>query len=170
MDKTTQIVFVILTAAILISVIIQSAAILSMLVAARKLHKKTQALMDEFRLRALPAIASSSALLEELSPKLKILTANLVDASSQLKSISEDVGGVVSDVTQRTRAQAAHVDGMIEGTLDQISQATHSIQHGISVPVKQLTGVVNGVRAALKVMLDKPPKTSVESEDEDLFV
>jgi hypothetical protein len=169
MDKTTQIVFIVFTAAIFVSVLIQCVALLGMFLAARKAEKKIHTLVDDLRIHVLPAARSSRALMEDLSPKLKIITANLVDTTNKVRTMSEEVSVVVADVTQRTRAQAAHVDGMLEGTLDQISHATTTIQHGISVPVRHLTGLLNGLRAALNVMLDKAPRSGLETED-DLFI
>jgi hypothetical protein len=169
MDKTTQIVFIVFTAAILISVVLQSAATLGIFLATRRAQKKIHTLVDDLRIHVLPAARSSRAMIEDLSPKLKVIAANLVDTTNKFRTMSEDVSGVVADVTQRTRAQAAHVDGMLEGTLDQITHATDTIQHGISVPVRHLTGLLNGLRAALNVMMDKTPPSHLETED-DLFI
>ena len=173
MDKTTQIVFIVFTAAILISVLIQTAAAVAVLVAARKAQTRAQALVEELRGHALPALRTSNALLEDLAPKLKLLASNLVEATEHIKAVSQEVGSVVSDVSKQTRARVAHVNGMIDGTLDQITHTTNTIQHKISVPVRQLTGVLNGVRAALNVMREKPSRASAgaeETEEDDLFV
>jgi hypothetical protein len=157
MDKTTQIVFIVFMAVILVSLLIQCAAIFGMALAARKTEKKVHTLVDDLRLHILPVVSSSRSLIEDLSPKIKVISANVVDTTNKLKTMSDEVSGVVTDVTQRTRVQAAHVDDMLEGTLHQITHATNTIQHGISAPVRQLTGIVNGLRAALDVMLSKTP-------------
>ncbi|HEV2276154.1 MAG TPA: hypothetical protein VGR96_18420 [Acidobacteriaceae bacterium] len=169
MDKTTQIVFIVFTAVLTVSVLIQTSAVVAMFLAARKMQKKTQVLVEELRAHILPTINSSRAVIEDLAPKLKVVSGNLVETSDRLRGMAVEVSGVVGDVAQRTRAQAAHVDSMVEGTLDQLAHATQSIQHGIAVPVRQVAGVVNGVRAALNVMLAKQPIRDCEGVD-DLFV
>jgi methyl-accepting chemotaxis protein len=169
MNKTTEIVFIIFTVVISVSVLIQSIAILGMFLAARKTREKIHFLVEELRVHAVPAMSTSRALVEDLSPKLKIITSNLVESSDKIRAMTGEISGVVSDVSQRTRAQAAHVDGMVEGTLEQITHATSSIQHGIAVPVRQLTGILNALRAGLNVMFHKPPPRNLAAED-DLFI
>ncbi len=169
MDQSTQIVFLIFTIAIAVSVLIQTIAIVIMGFAASKLQKKTHALIDEFRAHALPAVNSSRAMIEDFAPKFKIISANLLETSNKLRSTTAEVGGVVGDIAERTRAQAAHVDGMLQGALEHLTQASNSIQHGVAVPVRQLTGIVNGFRAAMNVMCQKSPSRDHDVE-RDLFV
>jgi hypothetical protein len=172
MDKNTQIIFIIFTAVTAISVVIQGCAILAMFLAGRKTQKEVHALIEDFRVHVLPIVSSSRGLVEDLSPKLKIISSNVVDTSKNVRTMVQDVSGVVGEVAERTRAQAAHVDGMVQGTLDQINHAGTTIQHGISVPIRQLNGILNGLRAGVNVILSKGPRRRVsrtEAEDEVLF-
>ena len=169
MDKTTQIVFIVFTAVVSVGVIIQAGAIIATFMAARKTQKKLHALIEDFRIHVLPAVSSSRAMIEDLSPKLKMISSNLVESSNELRTMADQVGGVVADAVGRTRVQVAHVDGMVEGALDQIARAANTIQSGIAIPVRQLTGIVNGLRAALNVIWSRPPQRQAEAED-DLFV
>ena len=169
MDHTTQIVFIVFTIAIAVSVFIQTIAILGMGLAVVKMQKKAQALIDEVRGHALPVISSSRAIIEDIAPKIKTVSANLVETSNQLKGVAAEVVEVVGDVAERTRSQAAHVDGMVQGTLEHLTQAGNSIQHGISIPMRQMTGIINGLRAAINVMRGKPTHGDIEIEN-DLFV
>ena len=169
MDQTTQTVFLIFTIAIAVSVLIQTIAIIAMGLAARKMQKKVHTMVEEFRTHALPAISSSRAMMDDFAPKFKIISANLVESSNKLKTMAGEVGNVVGDVSERTRTQAAHFDGMVQGTLDHITQASSSIQHGVAVPVRQITGILNGFRAAMNVMCQKSPRRDSEVES-DLFI
>jgi ABC-type transporter Mla subunit MlaD len=158
MDKTTQIVFIIFTAVTAVSVLIQCCAIIAIFFAARKTQKKVHELVEDVRIQVLPAISSSRATIEELSPKLKVITSNLVDSSHRVRSMAEEVSAVVEDVAGRARTQAAQVDGMVHGTLEQINHAGSTIQHGLSDTLRHLNGVLNGVRAGMNVMLQKTPR------------
>jgi hypothetical protein len=65
--------------------------------------------------------------------------------------------------------QASRVDNIVKGTLDQLTVAVQAIEHGIAVPVRQVNGIINGLRAGVDVMRSKTPSNHLDPED-DLFV
>ncbi len=79
------------------------------------------------------------------------------------------MGGLVSNVTDRAQVQASRVDGMVKVTLDQLTNAVHAIEQGVAVPVRQVNGILNGLRAGMDVMRSKTPTNHLDPED-DLFV
>ena len=121
------------------------------------------------RLHALPAIMSSRELIQDLTPKLKSITENLTATTATLRSKTEQIGVVVGDVTEKAHVQASRVDGIVKGTLDQLTLAVQAIEHGIAVPVRQVNGIINGLRAGVDVMRSKDAGNHLDSED-DLFV
>jgi hypothetical protein len=58
---------------------------------------------------------------------------------------------------------------MVKGTLDQLTFAVHAIEHGVAVPIRQVNGILNGLRAGVDVLRKKAPSDHLEPED-DLFV
>ena len=76
---------------------------------------------------------------------------------------------VVGDVTAKAHVQASRVDGIVKGTLDQLTVAVQAIEHGIAVPVRQVNGIINGLRAGVDVMRSKAPGNHLDPEA-DLFV
>ena len=79
------------------------------------------------------------------------------------------MGGLVGDVTEQAQVQASRVDGMVKGTLDQLTHAVQAIEHGVAAPVRQVNGILNGLRAGVDVMRKKTPSNHLDPED-DLFV
>jgi hypothetical protein len=61
------------------------------------------------------------------------------------------------------------VDGMVKSTLDHLTLAVQALEHGVAVPVRQVNGIINGLRAGVDVMRKKTPSNHLDSED-DLFV
>jgi hypothetical protein len=169
MENSTQILLVVFIGIAAVSILMQAGFTVAMFVAARKAQKKLLALADDVRLHALPAIISSRELIQDLSPKLKIITENLASVSTTVRSKTDQVGGLVGDVTGRAQAQATRVDGMVKGTLDQLTFAVHAIEHGVAVPIRQVNGILNGLRAGVDVLRKKAPSDHLEPED-DLFV
>jgi hypothetical protein len=169
MDNTTQTLLVVFVAVAAISILMQAGFTVAIFIGARKAQKKLMELADDVRLHALPVIISSREVVQDLSPKLKAITENLTVTTATLRSKADQIGVVVSDVTNRAQAQASRVDGMVKVTLDGLTSAVQAIEHGVAVPVRQVNGLINGLRAGVDVLRKKTPGNPLEPED-DLFV
>ena len=169
MDKSSQTLLVVFIAVAAISILMQAGFTVATFFAARKAQRKIMNLADDVRLHALPVIMSSRELIQDVAPKLKQITENLTHTTATLRSKADQVGGLVGNVTDRAQAQASRVDGMVKGTLDQITNAVHAIEQGVAVPVRQVNGILNGLRAGMDVMRKKAPTNHLDPED-DLFV
>jgi hypothetical protein len=169
MDSSTQTLLIVFIAIAAFSLLLHAGAMVAMFVGVFKARKKVEQLVDDIRLHALPVIISSREVLSDVSPKLKIITENLVAASDTLRTKADQVGGLVGDVTNKAQVQASRVDGMVRSTLDQVTFAAQAIEHGIAAPVRQVTGILNGLRAGVDVMRNRTPGSHRDPED-DLFV
>jgi hypothetical protein len=169
MDKSTQTLLVVFVAVAAVSILMQAGFTIGIFIGARKTQKKLMGLADDVRLHALPAIIASRELIQDVTPKLKTITENLTVVSTTLRAKTDKVGGLVGDVTDRAQAQATRVDGMVKSTLDQLTSAVQAIEHGVAVPVRQVSGILNGLRAGVDVLRKKDFSNHRESED-DLFV
>jgi hypothetical protein len=169
MDKPTQILLVVFIAVAAVSILMQAIFTFAMFLGARAAQKKIMGLADDVRLHALPAIIASREIISEISPKLKTIAENLTAVSTTLRIKAEKVGGLVEDVTDRAQVQATRVDGMVKSTLDGLTSAVQAIEHGIAVPVRQVNGILNGLRAGVDVMRKKDLSNHLEPDD-DLFV
>jgi methyl-accepting chemotaxis protein len=162
-------VYIIFTAVTSIGVLLQAFVLLGIYLGIRKTTKKLEDLADEGSVHLLPTIAASRKIVEDLAPKIKTISTNLVETSNALREEAEQVRVAVDDVVGRTRGQAAKVDELLTGTLNGVAHAASSLQEGLAVPLRQLHGVLNGIRAGLDVLRQKNRNTHV-AEDEDLFV
>jgi hypothetical protein len=169
MDKSSQTLLLIFVAIAAISILAQGVFTVALFFGARKAQKKLMLLADDVRLHAMPAIISSREAIQDLTPKLKTIAENLTAVSSTLRSKTEQVGVLVGDVTNKAQAQATRVDGMVKGTLDQLTFAVQALEHGIAVPVRHVNGIINGLRAGVDVMRRKNSDNHLNPED-DLFV
>jgi hypothetical protein len=169
MENHSQTLLLVFVAVVSVSLLLQAGSIVAMLLGARKAQKKVTALADDFRLHALPVIMSTREIIHELSPKLRTIVDNLEATSTTLRTKSDQLGGLVGDVANRAQAQATRVDDMVKGTLDQITYAAHAVEAGISMPVRQVSGILNGLRAGVEVLWKKTPSNHLDPED-DLFV
>ncbi len=155
--QTPQIVFIIFTAVTSVGVLIQAGVLLGMYFAVRKTTGELGELSEQLKRHLVPTLATARDLVEDISPKIKVATSNLVEASSVLRSQAEHIDKTVNHVTDVAQAQVARVDEMATAVLDGLTQATAAVQHGIATPLKQVSGVLNGVRAGLDAFRRKQP-------------
>ena len=169
MDKTSQILLVVFIGIAALSIFAQAAFTVGLVLGVLKAQKKILGLVDDFRLHAMPIVISAREVVQDMTPKLKVISENVTAASTTLRSKTDQIGGVVGDVTHRAQSQAARVDGMVKGTLDQLTMAVNAIEHGVAVPLRQVNGILNGLRAGVDVLRKKTPPDP-RNADDDLFV
>src|SRR5271154_707705 len=134
MDKSSQDLLVVFIAIAAVSILMQAGFTVAMFIGARKAQKKLMELADDVRLHALPVIMSSREVVQDISPKLKAITENLTVTTATLRSKADQIGIVVSDVTNKAHVQASRVDGMVKSTLDGLTSAVQAIEHGVAAP------------------------------------
>jgi len=163
-----EVIFIIFTAVTSIGVLIQAFVLLAMFFAVRKATGELHEVSGQLKQHLVPTLATARNLVEDISPKVKVATSNLVEASSILRSQAEHINKTVNQVTDRAHAQVTRVDEMATAVLDGLTQATAAVQHGISTPLKQVSGVFNGLRAGLDVLRKKEHPTQVEGDGSNL--
>jgi hypothetical protein len=159
--QTLQIVFTIFTA---FGVLMQAFVLLGIFLAVRKTTGEVHELADQLKQHLVPTLATSRNLIEDISPKIKVATSNLVEASEVLRSQTEQINKTVSHVVGVADAQVSRVDEMATAVLDGLTQATAAVQHGVASPLKQISGVLNGLRVGFEVLRKKDRPSHVESD------
>lgn len=168
-EWTTQDTLITITAITSIGILIQALVLIGVYLGARKAIVQVTKLVDDVREHVMPTIATSRSLIEDLSPKIKVMATNFTEVSHTVRHQAEHLNAVVGEVADRTRSQATRVDGMVTGTLDGIDNATASLHEGIAIPVRKVQGLLNGVRAGLDVLLQRG-RTDHSKADRDLFI
>jgi hypothetical protein len=169
MHTDTQIVELVFTIVTGLGVLMQAGVLLAMFLGLRETHKKIHALTEKIEEHVLPLMHNSRGLMQDLTPQVKQIASNLVDVSNTLKTQTENVKTVVEDVTERTRKQTARADGMVTGALNTLAHAGAAVERGISAPLRQVSGVLNGLRAGIDTLrvkegsVVKPPSIRVPS-------
>ena len=170
MDKSTQTLLVVFIAMAAVSILMQAGFTVAIFVGARKAQKKITALADDVRLHALPVIMSSRELIQDVTPKLKTITENLTATSATLRTKTDQVGGFVGDVTEPGPgpgfARGRHGQGDARPAH---LRRPRALSMALRCPVRQVNGILNGLRAGVDVMRKKTPGNHLDPED-DLFV
>lgn len=138
-----------------LAMVVQAIAVIILAVGAAKTSKRALAIAEEFREKTMPVITHTHELLRDTSPKVKVLTENLVETSHIVRSKAQEFDLTASDANARTRAQLARVDGMVTAVLNTTGEVAESIQRGIKVPVREVSGLLSGLKAGLEVLLGR---------------
>lgn len=118
-----------------------------------------------------PILGTVRRFVDENTPKFSQMT---TDMTAVVKSLHEQVnrlGEVVREVSDRARAQVARIDGAVDETVEQVQQASDMVKHAILGPVKQVDGIMHGIRAAISVVAHSR-RESVDhaTQDEEMFI
>jgi hypothetical protein len=138
-----------------LALLVQAGALVVMAIGAAKARKRGLAIVEEVRAKAIPAIDSTQEFVKNYAPKLMTLAENMVETSNLVRKQAQEFDTTLSDVNIKARAQAAKADEVVSTALNGTAEILAAVQHGIRVPVRELTGWVNGLKAGLDVLVGR---------------
>lgn len=147
-----------------LSMVIQAITVVGMAIGAAKTRKRVLEMAEELRGKVVPMIDKSHDLVHDIAPKAKIIADNLVDTSHLVRAKAHEFDATVSDANAKTRAQVARVDGMVSSVLDATSDVAQMMQRAIKAPVREFSGLMNGLKAGVDVLLGRK-KEPVEDRE-----
>jgi methyl-accepting chemotaxis protein len=131
---------------------------------ARKLMGRVDSLAKMLEGRTVPILDKTSALIDELSPKVKALTENAEQISYTVRTKVDELAVTVSELNDtvkeingRTRIQVARADGLVTEALIATSEISHSVTESIKVPVRQVAALMAGAKAGLETLIARSP-------------
>jgi len=150
MDHIT--IFIAVTSA---AVVIQAGILLGMFLGMRKTSAKVEALAEEVRTRVLPTADLVQSTLIELRPKIESIVADVSESTAMVKAQMKRLDATVGDVIDRTRLQVIRADELVNRTLDQVEDATEMVHDTVVSPVRQLSGLLKGLTAAVEFLIGR---------------
>jgi len=142
--------FILLTG---IAVLLQAGVLLAMYLAMRKSGERMEALATEIKTKVLPAVEQGQEVLNELRPKLQVIADNLEETTTTLRSQVKRVDATVNDAVDRARLQVIRADELLSRTLDRVEQTSDMVHKTVISPVRQLSGIMQGITVALEFLL-----------------
>lgn len=134
------------------AVLIQAFVLLAMYLAIRKTSAKVEGLTEEVKTKILPTVDLVHNTVTDLKPRIETIVVNVSESSTLMKAQLERLDATVSDVLDRTRLQVIRADELINRTMDKVEDATEAVHKTVVSPVRQLSGLLNGVTAALEFL------------------
>jgi hypothetical protein len=144
-----------------VALIVQAIALIAMAVGAAKARKRGLEIVEEVRLKLMPIMDNTHNFIQDNAPKVKIITENFVETSHVVRAKAQEFDVTASDLNAKTRAQAARVDGIVTSALNTTTDVAETIQRGIKVPLREVSGIINGVKAGLDVLVGRVKGTGI---------
>jgi hypothetical protein len=138
-----------------IAMVTQAIALIVMAVGAGKARKRALEIAEEVRMKVMPILDTTHSVIHDSAPKVKIITENLVETSHVVRSKAREFDATASDLNNKTRAQAARVDGMVTSVLNTTAEISETLQRVVKVPAREFAGLVNGFKAGVDVLVGR---------------
>lgn len=148
--ENLTLLFIALTGA---AVLLQAGILTALYLAVRKTSARMEALAEELKTKAVPTLETAQAMLTELRPKLQIVADNLMEGTTAVRSQVERMDATVNDVLDRARLQVIRADDLLTRTLDRVEETSDMVHKTVVSPVRQFSGLIQGVTAGLEFLL-----------------
>jgi methyl-accepting chemotaxis protein len=170
MNETLITAFIIVTS---LAVIIQAGILVALFFSVKKTTERMESIAKHVEGSVLPVLESTKSILEDAAPKLKEITGNLAETSGMLKTQITRMDVTFNDVVDRTRLQVIRVDELVSRTIDKVEETTEMMQQTVISPMKQISGIVQGLSVGIGAYLNRRRKAAMTAggvEDEEMFI
>lgn len=140
----------------------QAIVVIVMAMGAAKTQKRVEGLLTELHGKAMPLIQSTQTIVTDLTPKIKVIAENVTEMSHVVRNKAQEIdvtlthaNETVREANARTRAQVERVDGMVSSALTATSEVANTIHRSIRIPVREVAGMVTGLKAGLDVLVGR---------------
>jgi len=111
-----------------------------------------------------PIMDRTASILQDLEPKVKSVGDSAEHITSTVRVKVDELGVTMTELNEtmreingRTRVQVRRADNIVSDALHATEEVSQTVQHGIKVPLKQVAGVIAGVRAAMETLAARSP-------------
>jgi methyl-accepting chemotaxis protein len=177
-NDTVLTAFVALTG---VALLVQAILLLALFVSMSKAVRSLKEQVEELRSSAMPVVGNLQRILERVAPhvepvsadiasitsSLKTASGNLAEITGELRAQAADVQVSAAEVVERVRAQAFRVDTMITTVLDSADRAGAMMQSAVSIPARQLSGVLAALKAVVESLRNSGPRPAYPAQDRD---
>jgi hypothetical protein len=143
-------VFIAVTSA---AVVLQACVLVAMYLAMRKSSARAEAIAEEMKSKAMPALELVLSVLSELRPKLAVIVDNLTETTISVRSQVERMDATVSDAVDRARLQVIRADELLTRTIDRVEETSEVVHKTVISPVRQFSGLIQGVTTGIEFLL-----------------
>ncbi|MBI2688860.1 MAG: hypothetical protein HYX27_21360 [Acidobacteria bacterium] len=165
--ETTLILLTVFVGITAISFVAQTIAILRVAKTAREMKER----VDAFIPKAEKLIHTAEKTLVDSKTQIGEITTRaneiLAIAQTQMTRVDE----LMSDASARAKVQLDRAETVLENTLTRVNDTVNSVHGTILRPIREITGVAAGVKAAVGHLLKGSPANVAQvTTDEEMFI
>lgn len=155
-----------------IAVALQAGVLLAMYFAMRKSAGQMETLAAEVKTKLLPTAELAREILTEMRPKVEAIADNLQESTTVVRDQVKRMDATVNDVVDRARLQVIRADELLTRTLDRVEQTSDMVHKTVISPVRQVSGVIQGVGAALDFFFSarRRRRDGVPAAQDEMFI
>lgn len=143
-------------------------------IAMMRLAKTTQEMkerVDAFLPKAEKLIATAETTLTESKGQINEITARANEILALTQTQMARVDDLMADATVRAKIQLDRAETVLENTLTRVNDTVNSVHGTIIRPIREITGVAAGVKAAVGHLLKGAPANVAQvTTDEEMFI
>jgi hypothetical protein len=154
------------------AVVLQACILVAMYLAVRQTASRMETLATEVRTKVLPAAEIVHSMLVQFRPHLETLVTNVSESSIVVRAQVERLDATVSDAIDRARLQVIRADELLNRSLDRVESTTDLLHKTVLSPVRQLSGLVQGITAGLDFLIGakRRQRNGVPVPQDEMFI
>jgi methyl-accepting chemotaxis protein len=136
-----------------LAIVIQMVVLIALFVSSRKASEQLQRISKELDENLLPMIRDARILLAEATPKVREILDNISVLSATARQDVERISATANEINDRVREKIMRADELVTRAFTRVEETTENVQHMMSSPMRQVSGVMAGVAAGLAEFL-----------------
>jgi hypothetical protein len=168
MDQQTLLILLTIFVAIAaVALLIQACMLIGLFLVARRLQEKVMPLIPQVEV-ILGVVRRTAERVEKHIEQIGTTSAAILDVTKQqLVRVDELLG----DATTRAKVQMERAEMVLDDTMTRVQETVSYVQSGVLRPVREVYGVLAGIRTAL-AHLGRAGRSTVDhaTSDEEMFI
>jgi uncharacterized protein YoxC len=151
-------------AIIALALVVQAVGVLISSAFGAKLLHRVNSIADIVEHKTGPILDRTSAILEDLAPRVKSVGQNADHITSTVRVKVDEISvtmtelnATMREINGKTRVQVQRADNIVTDALQGAAEISHTVQNGIRGPVKQIAGVIAGLKAGIETLVARSP-------------
>jgi len=170
MDDTLLKLFIAVTT---FAVVVQAGILVALYVAVRKSTERMEALATDVKTKVLPTVETAQSMLEELRPKIDVISTNFAESSDMLRNQLGRLDATVTDALDRARLQVIRADELLNRTMDRVEETSEVVHKTVISPLRQVNGLMAAISTGVDVFLGQKrrhPRNGGGGPQDEMFI
>ncbi|MGB6232599.1 MAG: hypothetical protein WBF46_03925 [Candidatus Acidiferrales bacterium] len=160
-------VFVVITVAVLLQMLILAAMFFQFRQTSREVHQVAVDIQQKIH----PLLFRFGRIVENSEEKISSIVSDAAEITRLARGQAQKIDRVVTDTLDRTRVQIIRADAIITGTLEAVEDAGVSLRRSVLGPLQQASAVLKGIRTGIDFIRGQRARsTGATQPDEELFI